>query len=351
IILLALLYLGLSGRFRAWAERISRRRLLVSFYYMLFLGVFLFVVNLPFDFYRGFIVEHQYGFSNQTGGEWLVERLKMASVIFVFLFIGALILYAMINRLRQWWLWFSLVLIPLMVFVIIIFPVFITPIFNKFEPIRNQHLADEMASLATRAGIAHPDILQADASRQSEKLNAYFTGMFGTKRIVLYDNTIENMSVDELKFVMGHEIGHHVMNHLWIGLFAEIVVLLFGLYLFNRYIHRIIRRHSRRLRFSRLGDIASLPLVLLFATVFGFFAQPATNGLSRYLEYQADEYGFELSGISVDIAATTFDKFSVYNLSDPAPSKLIEYWFYDHPALNERIASIQRLYEELHPAD
>jgi Zn-dependent protease with chaperone function len=347
IILAILLYTGLSARFKRWAEAISKKKFFVYLFYILFFSLFIYIVNLPFDYYRGFIVEHDYGFSNQTTGEWFVESFKSMGIVFILGFIVISILYWLINRTKRWWLWFAVGSLPFMVFIIIIAPVVINPLFNKFEPLKDPHLADEMTQLAARAEIHNPDIFQVDASKQSNRLNAYFTGMFGTKRIVLYDNIIEAFTVDELKYVMGHEIGHYKMHHIWKGLFLAILLIFVALFVMDRALPGIIRRNRSKFGFEKLGDIASLPLVWLFIAIFGFITQPVNNGVSRHMEYNADEYGLKLSGVTAETAAITFDKLSVYNLSDPDPSAIIEFWFYDHPALNKRIDNVRKLYDKL----
>ncbi len=347
IIMAVLLYTGLSARFRQWAEAISKKEFFVYLFYILFFSLFVYIVNLPFDYYREFIVEHNYGFSNQTLNEWFAEDLKALGVIFVFELIIISILYFLINRYKRWWLWFSIGSLPFMVLIIIIFPVVISPMFNKFEPIKDQHLAKELTQLAARAEIYNPDIFEVDASKQSRKLNAYFTGMFGTKRIVLTDNIIDAFTVDELKYVMGHEIGHYKMRHIWKGLLLALFIIFIALFLLNKSLHGMIKRNSKRFGFGRLGDIASLPLVWLFVTIFGFVTQPINNSVSRYMEYNADEYGMILSGVTVETAATAFDKLSVYNLSDPEPSAIIEFWFYDHPAPAKRIDHVKKVHIKL----
>ncbi|MCX6826669.1 MAG: M48 family metallopeptidase [candidate division Zixibacteria bacterium] len=349
VILLIIIYGGLSARLRNWASKISSKNFFVYFFYFIFFMIVMYGLNFPFDYYRNFAIEHQYGFSNQTFGAWFGESLKSLGVGFVFGFILFLILYWLINRFRKWWLAFAIGSIPFMVLVIIIVPVIITPLFNKFEPIKNKELGAEMTALAGKAGIYNPDIYEVDASKQSSKVNAYFTGMFGTKRIVLYDTAIKNFTVNELKFIMGHEIGHYVMHHIWYGLFLGVVFIFIVFYLADKFLPPMIERRKNRIGFSRLGDIAGLPLLLLFVTVFSFIFQPIQNTASRYFENQSDRFGMQLSGVTGDEAATAFDKLSVFNLSDPEPSALIEFWFYTHPALKKRMDNVRKLYNELHP--
>ncbi len=347
IIMAILLYTGLSAKFRTWAESISKKKIFAYLFYILFFSLFIFVVNLPFNYYREFVIEHNYGFSNQTFGQWFTEDLKSLGITFILGFIVISVLYWLINKYKRWWLWFAIGSLPFMVLMIIVFPVLISPMFNKFEPLKDRHLADEMTQLAARAGIYNPDIFEVDASKQSNKLNAYFTGMFGTKRIVLTDNIIKAFTVDELKFVMGHEIGHYKMNHIWKGLLLAILIIFVALFLLDKSLYGIIKRNNRRFGFSKLGDMASLPLIWLFVTIFGFVTQPINNGVSRIMEYHADEYGLKLSRVTAETAVTAFDKLSVYNLSDPEPPAIIEFWFYDHPSLANRIDNIKKSYNEL----
>jgi Zn-dependent protease with chaperone function len=307
----------------------------------------MYLINLPFDYYRGFIIEHQYGFSNQTAGEWFIEGLKALGIETILGLIIISVLYWLINKTKRWWLYFALGSIPFVVLIVLIAPVILAPIFNEFKPLQDKQLAGEMTSLAEKAGIYDPDIYEVDGSKQSSKLNAYFTGLFGTKRIVLYDTIIENFTTEELKFVMAHEIAHYIKNHIWYGLFSAVVMIFVVCWLINRLLHKVIDRYKNRFGFDRLGDVASLPLIILFISIFSFISQPVTNGFSRVLEYQSDRFGLKLSGVTGEVAATAFDKLSVYNLSDPDPPDIIEFWFYDHPTLKKRMASVRKIYGEL----
>ena len=215
--------------------------------------------------------------------------------------------------------------------------------FNDFVPLEDKQLESEIVTLAEKGGIGDADIFQVDGSRQSSKLNAYVTGLFGSKRIVLYDTLIRNFSLDEIKFVMAHEMGHYVKHHLWWGLLVTVLFTLGALWLMDKTIHPVIRRFKNRFGFDSLSDMASLPLVLIFISVIFFVFQPITNSASREMERQADRYGMEMSGVSGEAAAIAFDKLSVYNLSDPDPHPLVEFWFYDHPALKKRMAFVRGL--------
>ncbi len=335
------LFTGLSAKLRTWAQRLFQRPFLALWAFFILYLLVDFLLNLPFDIYRGFIVESNYGFMNQTFGGWFGEKLLGLLIMAVLGVVPVWILYWAINKFRRWWVMFTLAAIPLVVLMIVIVPVVINPLFNDFVPIQDQALGTKLTSLAESVGIHDADVFQVDASKQSSKINAYVTGLFGTKRIVLYDTMIKGFSHEEILFVMGHEMGHYVKNHIFWGLSVAILFIAFLLWGVNRTIHPIINRYQGRLGFSRLGDMASLPLIMLLAAVLEFAFQPITNGYSRIQENVCDRYSLDVTGIDGETAARAFDKLAVYNMSDPSPSALVEFWFYDHPALDKRMAFVR----------
>lgn len=335
-----LLFTGLSARFRDWAKA-ARRKFFVVWVFLALLLIADYLLNFPFDFYRSFVVESDYGFMNQTFGQWLWDSVKTLLLTILLGVVPMWFFYWVIERFRRWWLVFSIGTIPFLVFFIVIAPVVISPLFNKFEPLKDKQLESQILTLADKAGIQGSRVFQVDASKQSTKVNAYVTGLFGTKRIVLYDNLIRNFTPAEIEFVVGHEMGHYVKHHMWWGLALAIVLIFFSLWLTDKTIHPVIRKFQHRFKFDRLSDMASLPLVMIFVSVISFVIQPISNGFSRYIEHKADIYAMNVSGVPGDAAAITFDKLSAINLSDPDPNPVIEFWFYDHPALNKRMAFVR----------
>jgi Zn-dependent protease with chaperone function len=339
-ILALILFTGLSARLRNWAKK-AKKKFLVVWLFMILLLVVDYLLNFPFSVYRNFVVESNYGFMNQTFWEWLGQDLLGLGLSAIIGIIPMWFLYQVISKYRKWWLVFAIGAIPFVIFFIVIAPVFISPLFNDFVPLQDQQLKTEILDLASRAGIEGSEVFQVDASRQSTKLNAYVTGLFGTKRIVLYDTMINSFTLDEIKFVMAHEMGHYVMHHVWYGVAMIIVFMALALWITSRTITVVIRRFQRRFGFERLGDIASLPLIMMYVTVLMFLFNPAINSISRYMEHQADTYGMNISGVSGESAAVAFDKLAVYNLSDPDPPAIIEFWFYSHPALKKRMEFVR----------
>ncbi len=340
VVLLIILFTGLSAGLRDMVGSI-RKSWLKQWLYFALLMVVMYVLDFPANYYRNFVVENDYGFLNQSFMQWWGEDLLSLGLTVIFGVIGVWLLYFVINRFKRWWLVFSIGAIPVLVFFVIIAPVVISPLFNKFEPLKDKTLESKLLALADKSGIPGSHVFEVNASKQSTKVNAYVTGLFSTKRIVLYDTIIKNFTHDEIMFVMGHEMGHYVMHHVWLGLGILILFVIIALWVINRFIHDLIHRFRTRLGFDRINDIASLPLLLLCLNVVLFFGQPALNAPTRMMEHESDTFGMEHAGVSGEIAASAFDKLSVLNLSDPDPSPLIEYWFYDHPAIKKRIEYVR----------
>ncbi len=335
-----ILFTGFSAKMRNWAG-VAKKKFLVLWLFVVLFLLADYIISFPFNLYRDFLVEGEYGFVNLTFGGWLGESLLDLLIAMIFAVIPIWLLYFAIEKSKKWWLWVALGAMPLAVFMIIIAPVVISPLFNKYEPLKDKQLESEILQLAGKAGIEGSDVFQVNASKQSTKINAYVTGLFATKRIVLYDNMIENFETDEIKFVMGHEMGHYVMNHVWKGLLIAIVFIGLAMWITSRTVQPIINRFKHRFGFESLSDIASLPLIMIMLSIMGFLFNPVSNGFSRHMERQSDKYGMDISEVSGETAAVAFDKLSAFNLSDPDPHPIIEFWFYSHPALNKRIEFVR----------
>lgn len=335
-ILLFFLLSGFATKVRTWAQT-ARRKFLVVALVVVTLIVADYALSFPFHLFRGFFVERYYGFMNQSFLGWLGDDL-LALVLFACLAtIPVWFFYQLVEMTRRWWLWFSIGTMPFLVVLVVVAPVLIDPIFNDFEPLADRKLEARIVALAEEAGIEGAAIYRMDASRQSSKVNAYVTGLLGSKRIVLYDTLIDPFDEDEVAFVTAHEMGHYVMHHIWWGLGIAFVMILSALWLISRLIQPVIHRFRHRFGFARLSDVASLPLVMLFVTIISFLIQPVSNAASRHMERQADRYGFRLSGVSAETAASSYEKLSAHNMSDPSPPAWIEFWFYTHPSLEHRI--------------
>lgn len=316
---------------------VRHREYSVKLFYILILFLAIYLIDLPLSYYRGFVVEHHFGLSTQTFGDWLAESVKSAYLAALFLVILIPLAYWGISRrVKDWWLWVGVAAVPIMIFIIIIVPVFVSPMFNKFEPLKDEALAQRIIGMAEKAGISGSRVFQVDMSEQTQAINAYVTGLFGTKRIVLWDTTIKKMTADEIAFVMAHEMGHYVMNHLWIGIGLFSVIILILLFIIHKTIGWFIGRHGERFGFSAVSDIASLPLLMLMFGLMMFLLDPVTNGFSRKIERDSDRFALELTHDAVN-GEGAFVKLANENLSNPSPSAFIEFWQYSHPPLQKRI--------------
>lgn len=340
-IMLLLVLTGFSARMRTWAEEIGRRKFLAVWLYLAMFLAAWYILRMPFSIYRGFIIENQYGFMSQSFLSWLSDGLLGLLIRIVVGIVPMWFLYRLIGRVKRWWLTFTVGLIPFAILMVVIVPIFVSPMFNDFEPLKNPQLETKVRALAEHAGIGDADIFEVDASKQSSKINAYVTGLLATKRVVLYDTMIENFTIDEVIFVTGHEMGHYVMHHVWQGLALAILLIGLGLWIIDLTIHSLIQRLRRRCKFNSASDVASLPLVVMLAIVLNLLLMPIGSGFSRHLERQSDRYAMDITDVSPDVAARTFEKLSAYNLSDPDPHPIIEFWFYSHPSLSKRIEFVK----------
>ncbi|MFM8393083.1 MAG: M48 family metallopeptidase, partial [Acidobacteriota bacterium] len=212
----AFLFSGLSARIRDLAQRIGRRWFLTIAIYIAIFSLLSAVIELPISYYTDFVREHQYGLSNQTFGKWMKDAILNLGISIIISSLFLWVPYLLLKRSpRRWWLYTGLLAIPFLLLMILVQPVWIDPLFNKFGPMKNQALETRILDLAARAGIEGSRVFEVEKSADTNALNAYVNGFGQTKRIVLWDTTIARLSEDELLFVMGHEMGHYVLGHIW----------------------------------------------------------------------------------------------------------------------------------------
>jgi Zn-dependent protease with chaperone function len=332
-----LLFTGFSARMRDWARVAGRRWFFTIAIYVAIFSVVTFILEFPLAYYQGFVRPHAYDLSTQSFGKWLGDSLKglVLSVGFgaLFLWIPYLFLKKSPGR---WWLYTGLVAVPVLIFTILVSPIWVAPLFNDFGPMKDKALEAKILNLAHRAGIEGGSVYEVDMSVDTKQVGAYVTGVLNTKRIVLYDNIIEKMSDDELLFVVGHESGHYVLGHVFRWLMVLSAVIIGALWLAHRMSEGILRRFGKRFRFARLSDVASLPLILLMFHLFFLLVTPAVFTFGRHVEHEADRFGLEITRNN-PAAATAFVKLQHENLGNPRPGLLYKLWRASHPTLGDRI--------------
>jgi STE24 endopeptidase len=335
-VLLLVLGSGLSRRIADLAARIARKPFLASMLYFALLSVVTTLLWFPLTYYAGFHVPHHFDLTNQTLVAWLADEGKALLVgIVLGAPVAALALFG-IRRFRHWWriLWVGS--IPVILIGIVIWPLFIDPVFNDFIPLQNAKLKQKLLDEASVAGISGSRVYQVDKSKQTKTMNAYVTGLGVSKRIVLWDTLLAKMSDDEILAVMGHEMGHYVLHHLWKGFAFSLAVSFFTFLLGQRVVEWGIARFGPRWRVASAGDAAALPWLLLVTSLIGFVLSPVISGYSRHTEHQADIFGLELTHFN-EASASSFVKFSEDSKQDPYPSRFIEFWRYSHPSLGRRV--------------
>jgi STE24 endopeptidase len=334
-VLIALLHTGLSARFRDAATRLTRARWLQPAVYWLSFLVFTTVLAFPLTVYSAFWREHQYGLATQTFGGWFGDQLKGFGLSLIFGAMLILVLYAVLRRTgRAWWLWGAAVTMAFMAFVAMIGPVFVAPIFNTYEPLDNAAVREPILRMAHANGIAATEVWQMDASRQTTRISANVSGMFGTERITLNDNLLARASPAAVEAVMGHEIGHYVLNHVYEMLAYFAVIIAAGFALTAWGYGRLAERYRTRWQVDGISDPAGLPLIALILGVYLFLLAPLLNTIVRTNEYESDIYGLNAARQPDGFAEAAL-LLGDYRKLDPSP--LEEMIFFDHPSGRTRI--------------
>ncbi len=292
----------------------------------------------------------QYQQSIQEWGSWFTDWVKGEGVEITIGILMVWILFSVIRKSpRKWWFYFWLAAVPLIILGAVIEPVIVEPLFFRFTPLAASEpvLAGNIERMTIRAGAPIPQsrIFEMAASAKLKELNAYVTGLGASKRVVVWDTTIQKMSPDEVLFVTGHEMGHYVLGHVRDGILFACAVLIFFLNLAYRAMNWMLSRWGETWAIRGPDDLSSLPAFILLLSVFGFLFTPISNAYSRHLEHQADQYGLEVThGLIPDapvVAAHAFQILGEVDLEEPNPSPAVKLWFYNHPPLDERMRFAQ----------
>ena len=325
----------LSARMRDFSGRVTRFRWLQTAIYAVQYILLTTLLTLPWTIYEDFVREHQYGLSNQNFWQWLGEQ---GTSLIIALILGTavlVIIYAVIRKAtRTWWVWGAGVAIVFSIFVATIAPVYISPLFNTYKSLPDSPLKAQILSMARANGIPATDVYWFDASRQSKRISANVSGMFGTTRISLNDNLLNRSTPAEIKGVLGHEMGHYVMNHVYKGIVFIGIIIVFGFAFVRWGFAWVERRWGTRWGIRGVDDVAGLPLLAALFTLFMFFMTPVNNTITRTMEAEADAFGLNAAR-QPDGFARAAVQLSEYRKMQPGSVE--EYVFYDHPSGWNRI--------------
>src|SRR5467141_3441578 len=335
-----LLHFGWSAGMRNLAERITRFKPLQTFVYWAEFLVLTTILGAPLAVYEGFVRERQYGLATQTFGPWLSDQLKILLVNIVLIGILAILLFGVVRRWpHSWSIRCAVVSLLFLIFAVMIAPVFIFPILNKFTVLDDPRITKPILSLARANGIPAQKVYQMDASRQTTRMSANVSGYGQTMRITLNDNLLRRGSPEEIQAVMGHEMGHYVLHHIAkdILYFSVVIVIFFAV--LRSSLERALARWGERWKIRGIGDTAVLPLVFLVGTILGFVYTPLFNTHIRTNEHEADMYSLNASR-QPDGFAQAAIHLGEYRKMSPG---LVEEWiFFDHPSGRNRIHDAMR---------
>lgn len=344
-ILVVVLRWKVAAKYRDIAENVSRRRILQVMVFAPLLVLTIDALSLPTEIYGDWI-QRVYGLSVQSWGSWCWDWTKGQIISLILSTLVIWILYGVIRRSpRRWWFYFWLASLPLILAGVFLQPLVIDPLFHKFEPLakKDPALTAELEKMVARAGEQIPPerMFWMGAREKTTALNAYVTGFGASKRIVVWDTTIAKLNTPQTVFVAGHEMGHYVLHHIPKGLCFIAGLLFVTFHVGYRLIGWVLARWGQGWGIRGLEDWASLPALLLLLSIISMLVGPIGNTFSRYGEHQADQYGLEVThGLTPDsgeVAAQSFNIMGDVNLSDPEPSRLWIFLFYDHPAIPDRI--------------
>jgi Zn-dependent protease with chaperone function len=331
------LFTGLSAKLRSWSEKVGRRRYINFCIYCIVFGLIYFLVTLPLSYYAGFIQPHHYDLSNQSFVRWLSNSAKSAAILLVTgLAVGWVPFLVIKKSPRRWWLYLGLLESLFMAAQVFVQPVLVDPLFHKFQPLADKALETKILAEAARAGIQSDRVFEVDMSLDTKAENAYVTGLFDTKRIVLWDTMLKTMNDDQVLFIMGHEMGHYVLNHMTMLILFDSVVILLSNYIAFLLAGPVINLFKKRWGFSVPWDLAALPLGIIAFWLFCVADMPVLMAFSRHIEHEADRFGLELTHNNY-AAATAFVALQQANLNVPRPPLIFQLWLGSHPTVAERI--------------
>jgi len=339
IAILFIFWSGLDVALRDWLQPLSWQPLrgwyplqVLIYFLVLMLGYE--VLTAPLAYYGGYVLPHRYGLSTMTLPAWLADLFKGLVLSLILESLAVEVIYVLLATQPQtWWLWTALILLFFTVIMANLAPVLILPIFYKFTPLPEGELTRRLLALAERAHTRVRGVFSMQMSRKTTAANAALMGLGNTRRIVLGDTMLDRYTPDEIEVVLAHELGHHVHHDLWKLIISQSILTLGGLYLVNLALHWAVDTQHYYLG---LADPATMPFLLLVTAVFGLVVMPVSNGLSRAVEYQADEYALQTTK-KVGAFKSAMTRLANQNLADIEPSPLIEFLFHDHPAISKRL--------------
>jgi len=314
---------------RKFAERRRNlRAFVVSFVFFLALTV----LSLPWDLYANYFREKAYGRTSQPLGDYLLQLSEMTLIAAVISALFMLGLYWLMRRTgKRWWIWSGALTAAVLAFFLLLSPILIEPLFNKYEPVPAGPVRDAVVGMAGRAGVPPERVFMFNGSRQSNNFTANAGGVGSTARVAISDVALKNANLDEVRAVTGHEIGHYVLKHTWYGILFYSLAAIVLFWIAERTYPWFARRFGSS---ASLAEPRGIPVLIFMVSLFGLVTSPVFNSFARMIETQADDYSLRTEN-RPDALSTSLVKTAEYRY--PRPGKLEEIVFYDHPSVEARV--------------
>ena len=304
----------------------------------LFLLSFLFItaiLTLPLSAYESFVKDKAHGFSNMSVSLFVKDSLKSLALLVVF---GFLIIYALLFCYKFlgsfWWIYAFVFTFCVILILNLIYPTLIAPIFNKMQKLEDENLFQKISTLMKQCGFSANGVYVMDASKRDKRLNAYFGGLFKSKRVVLFDTLLKALNEKELLAVLGHELGHFVHKDLLKGLFSS-AILLFLLFFVFANIPSFVYSEAK----LDGVDAGIFAILILFSGLFSIVFSPLLNALSRKNEFNADKHGAKLT--SKDDMKNALIALARENKAFVKSSKIYTFFYLSHPSISDRLKALE----------
>jgi Zn-dependent protease with chaperone function len=333
LILVYLLRSGLSIRIGAFADNLSHSPWISVAVYIVAIGVIFKIFDLLLSFYSGYLLEHRFGLSRQSLAGWSKDQLKAIAVGVPLSIAGIEVIYGLFRASPDsWWLYDAVIFIVFAVVMTNLAPVLFLPLFFKFKPVENQNLQSRVERLSRLTHTAICGVFEWALGEKTRKANAAVVGWGNTRRIIVSDTLLEQFSGEEIEVIMAHELCHHVKHHIWLGLALQALITLAAFFM----AHLILPPLAVSLGFQSIADVAVFPLFALVMLGLSLLVLPAVNSFSRRLETQADLYALDITGDALAFVSS-MEKLADLNLANKTPNKIVEFIFYSHPSVEDRI--------------
>ena len=332
-VILILIFTGLSLRIESFAFEITSNNYLALLVFFAIIGIAEGVISFPLGYYSDYYLEHRYGLSNQSLKGYFTEKMKgLALGIILGVPLLLAFYYILMTFGDNWWLILGVFMFFVSVILGRITPTIIMPLFYKFKPLENDELKSAILDLCRKTGVHVKGIYTFNMSKDTKKANAAFTGMGRTKRIILGDTLVENFSKEEIEMVFSHEMGHYKKNHIIKIITVSTILTFAGLYITANLYEASLGYFG----FSGISEIAAIPLLFLYLSIYGLITSPVSNIFSRKFEWEADTFALETTK-NKPAFISAMEKLADQNLAEKSPNKVIEFLFHSHPSIEKRI--------------